>query len=212
MECVSRFCVVAVFVLSIVPVSASSAQDAQPTLAETLAWMDSTFNPHRSEGGSFGYGVVENYLKGKLIKRRTETFSYDDCVMHLLIQDDPRGQENEELYLSTRYSFNLRDIDLTSITTGQFDSQAGGLSCDLDRNTMTCDQEMMEFETRDKAGLIDEESHTVYPKLTGRDHESDSKSKTFVLEFFFNDVEYAARFVKAFRHAVTLCGGKASPF
>jgi hypothetical protein len=40
------------------PVTAT-AQDAQPTLAETLAWMDSTFNPHRSlsEGGSFGYGV-----------------------------------------------------------------------------------------------------------------------------------------------------------
>jgi hypothetical protein len=132
--------------------------------------------------------------------------------MHLLIQDDPGAQESEELYISTRYSFNLRDIDLTSIQTAQLDSQAGGLSCDLDPNTMTCDQEIMYFETRGKAGLVDEERDAVYPKLPGPDHESDSKSKTFVLEFFFNDVEYAARFVKAFRHAVTLCGGKASPF
>ncbi len=42
----------------------STAQDEQPTLADTLAWMDSTFNPHISEGGSFGYGVEEDYLKG----------------------------------------------------------------------------------------------------------------------------------------------------
>jgi len=49
----------------------ATAEDAQSTLAETLAWMDSTFNPHSSEGGSFGYGVEENYLKGKLTKRRS---------------------------------------------------------------------------------------------------------------------------------------------
>jgi hypothetical protein len=70
----------------------------------------------------------------------------------------------------------------------------------------------MYFETRDKTGLIDEERHTVYPKLQGRDHELESTNKTFVLEFLFNNVEYAAHFVNGFRHAVTLCGGKASPF
>jgi hypothetical protein len=196
-----------VFVLT-----ASLARGEEPSLSETLAWIDSTFNPHKSEGGSFGYGIEENYLRGKLIKRRTETFSYDGCVMHLLIQDDPRAQESENLYTSTRYSFNLHDIDLASIKTVQLDSQAGGLSCNLNPNTLTCDEEIMYFETRDKAGLIDEERHSVYPKLQGRDHELDSTSKTFVLEFLFNDVEYAAHFVKAFHHAVTLCGGKASPF
>jgi hypothetical protein len=30
--------------------------------------------------------------------------------------------------------------------------------------------------------------------------------------FFVDDVEYAARFAKAFRHAVELCGGKPEPF
>jgi hypothetical protein len=51
--------------------------------------------------------------------------------MYLLIQDDPRAQESENSYASTRYSFNLHDIDLASIKTVQLDSQAGGLSCDL---------------------------------------------------------------------------------
>jgi hypothetical protein len=31
--------------------SLSVAEDAQPTLAQTLAWMDSTYNPHYNTGG-----------------------------------------------------------------------------------------------------------------------------------------------------------------
>lgn len=132
--------------------------------------------------------------------------------MSLHVEDDPSAPLYKQMYSSTTYTFNLRDIDPNSIKTWQLDSQHGGLSCNLDPNGMTCDLENMEFQTRNKAPLIDEASHTVFPKLQGRDHEADRKTKTFVAVFFFNDVEYASRFVKAFRHAVTLCGGKPSPF
>jgi hypothetical protein len=189
---------------------ASSAQDGQPSLSETLAWMDSTFNPH--EGGSFGYGVEDAYVGEKLSKRRTETFTYDGCTMTLHIQDDPNTPLYSEGYTSTLYTFNLRDIDPTSIKTWQQASQFYGLSCDLDPTHQTCDTEEMEFQTRNKEPLIDEETHAVFRKLKGSDRESSSKRKTFVIRFFFNDVQYAGRFVSAFRHAVTLCGGKKSTF
>jgi hypothetical protein len=56
---------------------ASSARDAEPSLSEALAWMDSTYNSHQVNGGAFGHGVEEIYIDGKLSKRRTETFTYD---------------------------------------------------------------------------------------------------------------------------------------
>src|SRR4051812_35459650 len=34
-------------------------QPAQPSLAETLAWMDSTYNPHSDTGGAWGHGREE---------------------------------------------------------------------------------------------------------------------------------------------------------
>jgi hypothetical protein len=43
----------------------SLAEDAHPTLSETLAWMDSTYNPHQDTGGAWGHGVREIHdIKG----------------------------------------------------------------------------------------------------------------------------------------------------
>jgi hypothetical protein len=70
----------------------------------------------------------------------------------------------------------------------------------------------MEFETPNQTPLIDEAYRIIYPKLRGDEHEVSKTGKTFVAEFFIDDAKYAERFVKAFRHATQLCGGKASPF
>jgi len=110
------------------------------------------------------------------------------------------------------YTFNLRDIDPASIKLYLLDSQHGGLSCAIDPAHMSCDIAEMGFETQNQAPLIDEDSHTVFANLQGRNHESKNKSKTFVGVFYLDDTEYAARFVKAFRHAIALCGGKPSTF
>lgn len=81
---------------------------------------------------------------------------------------------------------------------------------------MQCSLAEMVFETRNEtrnqAPLMDVASHTVYPKLKGDEHDANTNSKTFVAEFYIDDTEYANRFVKAFRHAVVLCGGTPSPF
>ena len=50
-----------------------------------------------------------------------------------------------------------------------------------------------------KLGLIAEEWHNVFVKLTGADHVNAKSDKTNTAYFVFNDAEYAGRFTKAFR-------------
>jgi hypothetical protein len=193
-------------------VALSAPEATPPSLSETLAWMDSTFNPHSVEGGSFGYGIEENYVRGKLTKRRTETLTYDGCVMTLHLEDDPKASLYSEIYTSSVNSFNLQDIDPNSIREWQFDSHHGGLPCELNPVMMVCDMERVEFQTRNKSPLIDVVTHAVLSGIQGADRNSFSQSKTFVSVLLLDNIEYATRFVKAFRHAIAVCGGKPSPF
>jgi hypothetical protein len=188
------------------------AEDATPSLADTLAWMDSTYNPHTGEGGSFGHGHKEIYTAGTLFERQDETFKYNGCQLSLQYRDDPNSPLFDQMYGEIIYTFDLHDIDPASITVRQFDSQAGGLSCDVSPTTMTCDIAEIALETRNQVPLIAESVHTTWPHLQGADHEASSSKKTFVTTFFIDDTKYAARFEKALRHAIALCGGKKSTF
>jgi hypothetical protein len=58
------------------------------------------------------------------------------------------------------------------------------------------------FKTRLEAALIDVYSHSIYPNLKGRDHESERRSKANEARFSVDDVEYAKRLTRAFRHAL----------
>jgi hypothetical protein len=194
-------------------VPASLAQVAEPSLTETLSWMDSTYNPHSDTGGAWGHGIEEIYTNGKLFKRRTSMFTYDGCEISLHTQDDPASPLYNETASGQIYKFNLRDIDGKSITLNLMDPQYGGLSCDYNfAGNMQCSVAEMVFETRNQAPLMDVASHTVFPKLKGDDHDANSNRKTFVAELYIDDAEYANRFVKAFRHVAVLCGGTPSPF
>jgi hypothetical protein len=198
---------------ALAPVALPCAQAEEPSLAETLAWMDSTYNPHDNVGGGFGHGREEilEAKTGNSFKRRFSFFTYNDCDFTLHRRDDPTAPLYSELYSTEVDSFNLRDIDLTSIKIYRYSSQFGGLSCDISRNII-CDVAHIEFETRNQEPLIKHELHLVYPKLQGSEHDAWSNKPTFVSAFYVDDPEYADRFAKAFRHAVALCGGKVSPF
>jgi hypothetical protein len=193
-------------------VESTTARAEGPSLTDTLEWIDSTYNSHQGEGGAFGHGVEEVFTNGKLFKRRTARFTYDGCQIKLYTQDDPASPLYSDLYTSTVYTINLQDVDPTSIKLYSLDSQHGGLSCDIDPQHMTCDIVELEFETPNQAPLFEEHFHAVYPKLRGSEHDATHDGKTFVAMFYLDDVEYSARFTKAFRHAVALCGGKRSPF
>ena len=94
-----------------------------------------------------------------------------------------------------------------------YSSQTAGTSCEAFPSLeMDCDIAEMTFETRNQIPLIETRYHFVYPELKGKDHDSFSEGKSFEAGIGIDDVKYAARFETAFRHAVTLCGGRASAF
>jgi hypothetical protein len=168
----------------------SVAEEATPTLSETLAWMDSTYNPHRDTGGSWGHNVFEEHnTDGKITVRRTSTFTYDGCQITLYSEDYPVGLDG--LHWTTTYRFNLRDLDPNAVTTDS----------------------MVEFRTHNQEPLVEEDVHTAYPKAyPSTEHETRSTGRTFFIVFYMDEIPYMDRFVKAFRHAIALCGGKSSVF
>jgi hypothetical protein len=63
---------------------------------------------------------------------------------------------------------------------------------------MECDYAEVEFRTKTEAPLITDESTTIYPKLSGKDHSSSGSRKTSESYFWIQDVKYAEKFAKAF--------------
>jgi predicted nucleotidyltransferase len=158
--------------------------------------MDSTYNPHDREGGAWGHGlyVEKNFIDniGRVFQRIKGHFTYEGCQMKLFYEQDPNTVRGEKMYEDGIYTFSLSDVDPASVVVS-------GRS--------------VTFETRGQAPLILEDFDTVYPTLQGNEHEIKGRRKTFVAEFFVDDVfEYGERLAKALRHAVQLCGGKPSPF
>jgi hypothetical protein len=136
-----------------------------------------------------GHNVFETHdSEGKITARRTSTFTYDGCQITLYSEDYPAGLDN--LRWTTTYRFNLRDLDPSAVTTDS----------------------MVEFRTHNEEPLVEEDVHTLYPKIQGTGHETRSKGRTFFIVFYMDDIPYMERFVKAFRHAIALCGGKSSVF
>jgi hypothetical protein len=177
-----------------------------PSLSETLLWMDNTFNPHEH---SSGHGRWETFSVGKPFQRRTTRFSYDGCTLTFSTNG---GLLVENYQDTSSFTVNLKDVDPNSIRTKAYSSQVAGLSCEAWPSLeMDCEIAEMTFETRNHVPFMSR-SHFVYPELKGEDHDSYYEGKSFEAGIGIDDVNYAARFEKAFRHAVTLCGGRPSAF
>jgi hypothetical protein len=184
--------------------------------------MDQTYNPH--EGGeNFGRGHGwqifyttdnVNHTQSEMEKSQT-TLSYDTCKMVLHHEMFPVGSFSD-MHTTSIETFNLRNIDLKSIRVISYDPYRAGLSCsdpdEVKAFQMDCRSFDVEFNTRDGAPAIADDSVTIFEKLQGSDHESRSASKTSQNWFTIDDPQYVERFTHAFKHAVELCGGKASKF
>jgi hypothetical protein len=203
---------------------ASGCSFHKSDLKETFEWMDNTYNAHENIIGAFGHGRAAWYThteiggtNEEMVWGESESFTHKGCDLTLKIEDNRMATTMREVYSSTVYRFNLRDIDPSSVKV-EGSSHLGGLPCagytedELRTQGMNCDHADMMFTTGGEAGLIDEEWHTTFAKLTGDDHENHKSVKAKSAHFVFDDLGYAQRFGKAFRHAVELCGGKASPF
>jgi hypothetical protein len=188
-------------------------------LNETLSWMDNTFNAHE-RNGTFGHGHTGWYTRDTtkgplgeiLVSGLTQSFTSDGCRMTLHQQDDPAADLAQFSYSSFTRTFDLRDINPQSIKMHTL-SRMGGFYCEqFGLPPEDCDHAEITFVTHGEAPLIDEDWDVIHPKLQGSQHEVKSQSKTARSHFFVDNVEYATRFAKAFRHAVELCGGKPEPF
>lgn len=193
-------------------------------LDETLEWMDNTYNPHEKVSGAYGHGQSAWYASDKsaasgefMSSGVRETFTHRGCDMTLRAEDLPEAQKSRVILTSCKMTFNLRDIDPSSIKVGAR-SHLGDFSCEADADGQksimaeNCDHAEMSFSTRNAAGLIQEEWVNVYQQLTGADHENRNSGESNSSYFEFDDPEYAKRFANAFAHAIKLCGGAPSSF
>jgi hypothetical protein len=177
-----------------------------PSLTDTLAWMDSTYNHHI--GGSFGYGELRwTDPNGKVVRYETESFTYDGCKLTLKTRGDLLTPAFDEHAPERTDVVDLGNVDPNSLRPYKHYSSAAGLSCDLDMSAFTCDSEILEFLTRNDLPLIAQLERQNTAKGVDK-----TDSKTFAGELDFNDTAYAKRFEAAFRHAIDLCGGRRSTF
>ena len=190
-------------------------------LAETLFWIDQTYNPH--EGGENfgqGHGWEIHYQRKGQTEEITEKFKMNFASLggcNIVISSDtlPEGvySETPSTY---KYTMNLCDIDPGSIKVKTYDLHKDVFSCadpeEVKLHELNCDNAEIEFLTRNGATAISEEGVKTFTNLTGKDHELMTASKTNKCWLIVDDVPYAERLAKALKHAVELCGGKVSKF
>src|SRR5262249_13423156 len=120
-----------------------SAAANDPSLSETLLWLDNTYNPHEHYSG---HGRWEAYSVGKLFQRRFTRFTYDGCKLSFSTTGGVLAEQYQDRSWLT---VNLADVDPNSIRTRAFSSQTAGTACDAFPSLgMECDIAEMTFETR----------------------------------------------------------------
>jgi hypothetical protein len=192
-------------------------------IQETLLWMDQTYNPHDGgENFGQGHGCETHYLvhsqdhTEELTEKFQTTFIHKNgCTIVIHEETFPVGVY-KTVYSKSDYTVNLSDIDPASIRIRTFDLRNDVFDCSDPESVrvyqLNCDAAEIDFQTRNAAPTIAEDSLTTYSELQGSDHESRRSTKTNSAWFDVDDVPYARRFARALNHAVEVCGGKASKF
>lgn len=187
-------------------------------LADDFAWMNNTYNPHKEISGENGHGSTGWYSLDKdkntetLEFGSTETFSNEGCILTIKDEPDTEAPLLREIHTETIDKVDLHDIDPNSIAVKTY-SHYGGFECDRYSKAeriamnMTCDHAEMIAETRNYEPLVSVQSHTVWEKLVGKDHEAYGNDRASKIDFEFDDIDYANKFANVFRDAVKLCGG-----
>jgi hypothetical protein len=211
----------AVIVLGVGSFYAYRVIATQRDLRETLQWMDQTFNPHEG-GDNFGRGhgweihYVREGIGEKVTQKYGQTFTQKGSCNIVIHGETQAVGVYSEVPSVTTYTLSLCDIDPDSIKIKTFDLHKDVFNCaDPDQvksYELSCDNAEIYFKTTNGAAVINDDHVNTYLKLTGTDHESKNTSKTNEAWLIVDDVPYAQRLAKALKHAVELCGGKASRF
>jgi hypothetical protein len=175
----------ALIVLIVAPGFAQSPAKNNPTVKETLHWIQTTL-----ENGGGDYSVGHEV-------RSTRLADFDGCKVHFTHSTHQEAFLNGEPAPDKKQShidqfFELSDIDpdATAFIKGpRFDVPA-----------------MVTVHTRNDEKKI----RTKFSWQSEADSEPDDTYIIFTLDPI--DTEYVGRFAKAFKHAVEACGGKPSTF
>jgi hypothetical protein len=181
--------------LFLVSSSAALAQDTV-SLKDTLQWMQNTLD---SGAGS----LYMSQKDGSTEKREVTMPDAKSCEISFQYQTGPAEKFSYGIITKPTFKLveklNFKDIDPTTIVVGK--PTKDGKPADIMGPFV-----IFFATTRDNAKLISNFT-TLYPVPVTQEPSFTSDSLTFELPY-----PYAARFTKAFKHAVTLCGGKASSF
>ena len=182
-------------------------------LSDDLEWMNNTYDGHENHlgHGRSGWYSRENGA-AILTSGSAQSIAADGCKITTWIEPNPVAQMAQNLRTETILKFNLKTIDPETIKVKTY-SHFGGFACEQysaeERQSqgIDCDNAEMTASTRNARNAVEEQSHSTYPKLSGKDHEAYGKSTQADVYFGFDDVDYANQFAKVFRDAVIQCGG-----
>ena len=213
------------------------ANGQSPSLPETLSWMANTLKPRE---GNAVYKIKPPLESPDNLEKRIDTyhsefiseFSYTGTKVtyKVIVTDNDMGFLLGLSIVETQVeTFDLSNIDPTTVKTIACD----GIYCKPDKLQVT-------FQTRNAQPVIHRESsssstYTLY-EFWQEQHEYEMSRKALCKQmpdnegycevrnkkqkaedvtsttYGFSSAEYATRFAKALRHAVTLSGGKPSAF
>ena len=219
--CATRLAIFTVSMASFCGLSAcftDKDQSRGPSLAETLEWMEMTYDNHKKDGGDDGHGTWNFRDKNnKLWNGYYDSITFHDCIIRIVEGENPDSSVHREVYSNSIISFDLKYVDLSSLKLSKYaNSGYSALECnDLPDGlggSGPCNLAELNFNSTNNQPVFEEIETTTWQNLIGKEHESKTPRSLYKLSLIFDDQGYAARFERAFRHAVELCGGRAAPF
>ena len=174
----------------------------EPSLDETLAWMDGVYNNHLNEGGDRGHGV---WMFDKPFGREESSFKSRECEFIII-----HSEIGVKSTFSSQTKFNLKNVDFNSVEFSKYwNSGANSSECDDSSSNLAlfpnkCDIAKVSFASTNNNPsfeyLVTNDLAKIYKPYINKSY------------FLFDNVAIGGRFAKAFRHAVDLCGGQPGPF
>ena len=187
-------------------------------LRETLLWIDQTYNPHEGDDNfGQGHGWEIHYVRNDDISEKFGMTLAQNGSCNIVLHDETPavGVFSETSSVST-YTFSLCDVDPDTIKIKTVDSHNDVFDCadpeEVRKHDLNCDTAEIIFETRNGAPAVTENYVITFVKLTGSEHQARGTTKVNKAWLLVDDPAYAKRLAQALKHAVELCGGKASTF
>src|SRR5437773_9492184 len=148
-------------------IATAAVSQSGPSLQETDAWIDHTYNDERR-------GLFQQWNRdGKLYVEYIEDLAVNRCTMTRTVHEVAHTKGAEEIWMESNVvTFALGSIDPTTVNVVPFSNWVGS-SClnpvEVKVNQLDCStQAEVRFKTRNSDRVIQTKMHIVFPKLTGQ--------------------------------------------